>query len=425
VLSSPSLVPDHAKRLVLIAVLRDADAAASTRIATASAMTWREHTFDVTLERLVGAPPLTEEAQQEHGGVYLSYLFPGESEPLYTQVVPYSVEGIQFRGTATHSVWLAETVDEATIAPHEVFRAWAADGIASRNMQFEVWNKQVGASETEDTLLGSASLPLLTLAELIADQSKWAGDAPLSSFELEVDLDTASDHAASPRLQLRVEHSCKLHMHSTEFATADDRGDTVHDSPRLLPDAAARASEPTASSAVPQDAVPAEVLLAHSFHSHEEEEAMADVLAASVNFPLLPADSATVVVCVERMLHLPTVEHGVDEDSSKVRVSYQWLETGETVSTSLVTRATAAQWFHSRYLPLAFSRRRTTAERILLLHVHERSEGAAAEQLVGCVALDLEPLRAGLHELRGWYGGPILVSCDLACSLQHISQSPG
>jgi len=407
-------------------VLLDADAAASTRIADVSAMAWREHTFDVTLERLVGAPPLTEEAQEEHGGVYLSYLFPGEAEPLYTQVVPYSVEGIHFRGTATHSVWLAEPVDEATIAPHEVFRAWAADGNVSRKMQFEVWNKQVGASETEDTLLGSATLPLLTLVELIADQSKWAGDAPLSSFELEVDLDTASDDAASPRLQLRLEHSCKLHMHSTEVATADDRDDTVHDSPRLLPvpDAAAHAGEPTASAAVSEDAVSAGVLLAHSFHGHDEEEAMADVLAASVNFAPQPADSATVVVCVERMLHLPTVEHGVDEDSSRVRVSYQWLETGETVSTSLVTRATAAQWFHSRYLPLAFSRRRTTAERILLLHVHQRSEGAAAEQLVGCVALDLEPLRAGLQELRGWYGGPRPVSCDLTCSLQHGSQSP-
>ena len=72
------------------------------------------------------------------------------------------------------------------------------------------------------------------------------------------------------------------------------------------------------------------------------------------------------------------------------------------VSTAPVTRAAASQWFHSRYLPLAFSRRRTAEQRVLRLCVYQRSECDAHEQQVGVVALDLEPLRAGLHELRGW-----------------------
>ena len=110
--------------------MRDADAPAAT-----SAAAWREHTFDVTLERLVGVT-LEREAPEahepEHGGVYLAYLFPGETELLYTQVVPYSSEGVHFRGTAAHSVWLPEEPpgdDGAVRGWVEALRTWAGNQV--------------------------------------------------------------------------------------------------------------------------------------------------------------------------------------------------------------------------------------------------------------------------------------------------------
>jgi hypothetical protein len=91
-------------------------------------------------------------------------------------------------------------------------------------MRFEVWSKEAGTEGKEDSLRGRAVLPLRTLAELVAQQAE-SDEPPLSSFELEVDLEAAASPA---RLQVRVEHSCTRHAGSSEPA---DGGSTVHETP--------------------------------------------------------------------------------------------------------------------------------------------------------------------------------------------------
>ena len=99
---------------------------------------------------------------------------------------------------------------------------------------------------------------------------------------------------------------------------------------------------------------------------------------------------------MERVLHLaaPVGQGGT------TWVAYEWLETGETVSTPPIPSEGAGKWYHSRVLPLSVARRsEAAAQQHLLLKVQWKGPSARARDAVavGRVVLDLGPLFSGLQ----------------------------
>ncbi|GAX82212.1 hypothetical protein CEUSTIGMA_g9640.t1 [Chlamydomonas eustigma] len=190
------------------------------------------HTFRVTVCGGVDLPDPQSLVQQElpvpHSR-FLQYIYPGDSEPLFTDDVPCEREPI-FAASAAHTIVMAPEADVME-------QLKMASGNQSTELKLEVWDRWSNGSAP--TLMGSASLTLQLLAQLAKSE---AGEASLllklpleqvrtphiAHASVSADAPDGVDNSSVsiPALEVKIQYQRETHHHTAPDLSTSDEHDT-------------------------------------------------------------------------------------------------------------------------------------------------------------------------------------------------------